>query len=401
MNKETAIYMWFVCTCLIVALSGLTKVREASAMLSAIDDASNATPFQMNRGAIFTENEAIAAALGDLVSYLIAAIQHGEIPSDLITENDQQRHAFFIATLQRLKARSDSAWISPLVLKSFSPDGDETFLITIAFMRAQDDRSQINKIIEFHAYPHNGSYRFRSPFDYRTRSLNIEDVVEVRYHVQSSIDRAHAEAFVEFKREFEARLGMQTTNLDYYCFETLDELLRAYGIVYDCGKCNWLKEDLGFMDNNGRAFITGTGNERFIFDYLVDYMSHFCDDDEDLYPPFVIGMAAYYGGYGLSGDDVETLKAQFRAELAARPDMDFLEEFRKGRQSSIERHFTYFVISAFLCEDVLERHDFDAVMRLARTGRSGERFFTMLEELLEIDESNFHAHIVELIRDDA
>ncbi|MBL4590909.1 MAG: hypothetical protein JKY96_03000 [Phycisphaerales bacterium] len=398
MNKDFILSVFIAATLAVSPLSA----SESSQTQAPVDkvEAKELPPYEMNRGAVFAEDELLAAALGESFSAMITAVQNGEITDRHISTEDQQRHSFFMGALRRLATDPDPSSALPLVLKSFSPDGGKSFLISVAFMSPHEQGNQIEKIIEFHAYPYVDGYRFRSPFEYRTRTLDMLEVDEVRYHFQSSFDRAQAEEFARFKKDFEARVGMPTTDLEYFCFETLDEVLRAYGIVYDCTRCNWLKEDLGFMDNDGRVFVTGTGNERFIFDYLVDYMSRYCDDDGDLYPPFVYGMAAYYGGYGLGGDDIETLKSQFRDELAARPDMNFLEEFHKGRKSSIRRHFTYFVISAFLCEEVLDRHGFDEVMKLARSGRSGEQFFETLESMLGVGEDDFHEFITQLIRED-
>ena len=364
-------------------------------------EAETSPVFTMNRGAVFSEDETTAKVLSDSLSGLIDALRRGEITDQHISEQDQQRHSFFMGALRRLEVDPGVPGMLPLVLKSFSPDGGESFLISVAFMSLSESGSEIEKIIEFHAYPYNGRYRFRSPFDYRTRTLETAEVDSVRYHFDDSFNRERAEEFAGFKRGFERRVGNPSIGLEYYRFGTLDELLRAYGIVYDCTRCNWLKEDLGFMDNDGRFFVTGTGNERFIFGYLVDYMSRYCDGNEDLYPPFVYGMAAYYGGYGLSGDTMEILKAQFRDELAERPEIDFFEEFRKGRRSSVSRHFSYFVICAFLCEEALDRHGFDTMMTLARSGRSDDGFFESLDSLLGINENNFHETVARLIQEES
>lgn len=389
------------CLAIIIAVSSVSATELGYERTQGSTDlASDSPAFLMNRGAVFSESESIAATLGESLSGLIGAIQSGEITDQHIADEDRERYSFFMGALRRLKSNQDRPMATPLVLRSFSPDGDESFLVSVAFMSPRESGDQIEKIIEFHAYPHGEGYRFKSPFEYRTRHLRTLDVHEVRYHFAGELDAGGAEAFVAFKREFERRLGESPTALEYYCFETLDEILRAYGIEYDCTRCNWLKEDLGFMDDGGRVFLTGSGNERFVFDYLVDYMSEFRDGAGDLYPPFVYGMGAYYGGYGLSGDDLDTLKAQFRGELEKRPDMDFLKEYRKERKSSIHRHFTYFVIGAFLCEEVLEHHGFEGMMRLAHSGRSGEGFFEELDSLLGIDESNFHDTIVRLIQVD-
>jgi len=144
-------------------------------------------------------------------------------------------------------------------------------------------------------------------------------------------------------------------------------------------------------------FVTGTNNENYIFEYLGDYLYYNMPDRDDMYWPFVNGMSAYYGGYGLSGDGIEVLKEQFRDKLKANPEIDFLEEFRKGRKSSVKRHFSYYVISAFLSQEAIEEHGFDTALELAYSGRKGEHFFEKLKRLLGVDEANFHETVVRLI----
>ena len=116
-----------------------------------------------------------------------------------------------------------------------------------------------------------------------------------------------------------------------------------------------------------------------------------------MYWPFVQGLSTYYGGYGLSYEGLDELKRQFREELDRNPDIDFLKEFKKGRKSSINRHFSYYVMSAFLCEKVLNEKDFKNVIKLVYSGKDGQKFFDNLNEVLGIDESNFHQNIVQII----
>ncbi|MEM1331542.1 MAG: hypothetical protein AAGG07_13385 [Planctomycetota bacterium] len=389
-----------VCIALAASVTGMVPWSSVSAQPAAGEHSGGVAPvFLMNRGAVFSEDEIVATALGASLSELITAIFRGEITDRHISESDRARHSFFLDALRKLRLKTDRPSVVPMVLRSFSPDGDETFLVTVAFMTQRDTGTQIEKIIEFHAYPHDHGYRFRSPFEYRTRRLSPVAMGDVRFYFAGDPDVARAREFASFKREFEARSGNAARDLDYYCFETLDELLGAYGLVYDCARCNWLKEDLGFMDDGGRRFLTGTGNERFVFEFVVDYMRQFCNDEGDLYWPFVYGIAAYYGGYGLGGDDLAELKAQFRQALRKRPHIDFLAEYRKERGSSIQRHFTHFVICAFLCEKALAQHGFDGVMQLAHAGESGERFMLTLDRLLGVNEANFHATVVELIQE--
>lgn len=343
--------------------------------------------------AILSEDAETVARIDGSLRAFLDAVARGEITEDHITREDQDQHAFFMRVLRSV-ARSEPP--EPLLLKCY-PANEQQYLITAAFLREAKQGTEIDKVIEFLAYPHGDGYWFKSPFEHWTRSLSTTDVGDVRYHSKRPIDTHRAEAFLAFKQNLASLIGIESEPIDYYKFDTLDELLKAYGVVYDATKCNWLTHDLGFMNDDGRLFVTGTGDERYIFEFTEDFIARHCDQNEGLYPPFVTGMAVYYGGYALSADDMPTLKAQFRAELARRPGIDFLEEFRKARGSSINRHFTHYVISALISEEVIERHGFDAALRIARSGRSGDRFFGNIEEILGVDESGFHAMVLRLI----
>jgi len=215
------------------------------------------------------------------------------------------------------------------------------------------------------------------------------------------LDERAAADFVRFKEFFSELTQVPDEHLDYYCFQSLDELLRSFGVVYDAGKCNFLKCDLGFTEDGGRRYLTGTGNPNYVFEYVGESLEHGLPRSEEMYWPFVRGMSCYYGGYALSGDSMAALKAQFREKLRAEPEIDFLVEFKKARKSSVNRHFSYFVMSAFLCQEVIEARGFDQALRLAYSGSDGARFFGELETVLGVGEAKFHDTIVRLIAEES
>lgn len=370
-----------------VALSltsfGCTSVRDLA-------------PFRINYNTELAEDQRVAALLQVSLEGLLHSVVHGDLDSEHFVPERTQRHAFFTNSLRAIGAQANAAEHAPLILKSYSPDG-ESYLITVAFFRAANQQPQIDKILEFHALPDGDGYRFQSPFDHYD-CLPTHAVNGVTFHAREPLDLQRAEQFALFKSKFERLVQAPPSRLDYYRFTSLDELLKAHGILYDSGKCNSLAQDLGFLDGGGQLFLTGTGDERYIFGYLRDYLRQHCDLEGDLYSPFVNGMAAYYGGYGLSGHDMPTLKQQFRARLAADPDFDCLREYRLGRRSSVNRHFTFYVICAFLCEQVVTQFGFEQALALARSGRNGEQFFARLHRILGVDEAGFHELIVRLIR---
>tara|TARA_R110002072_G_scaffold25443_2_gene84962 strand:- start:14201 stop:15256 length:1056 start_codon:yes stop_codon:yes gene_type:complete len=349
---------------------------------------------RINFNTELAEDPVVAAALQSSLASLLGSVARGELSAQQVAPELVDGNTFFGKTLRALGQQPGAAVHAPLVLKSYSPDG-ASYLVTVAFFRAASRQPQIAKILEFHAYRDGDGYRFRSPFDHYN-SLPSHEADGVTFHARAPFDEQRAREFVRFKSQLERLVHAPPSHLDYYCFHSLDELLKAHGILYDATKCNSLAQDLGFLD--GDLFLTGTGDERYIFGYLRDYLYRHCNAKGDLYAPFVNGMAAYYGGYSLSGDDMPTLKRQFRAKLAANPDFDFLREFRLERKSSVNRHFTHYVICALLCEEVVTQFGFEQAMALAHSGKNGKDFFTKLHSILGVDETSFHALVARLIR---
>ncbi|MGB0951911.1 MAG: hypothetical protein ACPG31_01680 [Planctomycetota bacterium] len=300
-------------------------------------------------------------------------------------------YSFWYRILARAAGPNSEAQAS---LLKCAPVEDNTYLLTVAFQ----SQERIDSIVEIQATANPPGFRFGCPFVRHTKSLAVSEIGNVVFHHAPDWEREKAIAFVSFKEELSRNLGVASDNLDYYCFESLDALLASYGIVFDARKCNWLAQDLGFLDADGSRFVTGTGDPDFRFEYISDYLPQIAHLKGKLYPPMVMGAATYYGGYGLSRDSLPTLKSQFRAALLANPQVDFLQEFRKERGSSIQRHFTYFVISAFLYEAAIDRVGFEGAMGLACSGKEGEQFFPKLQQTLGVTESGFHAFVVELIQ---
>ena len=202
-----------------------------------------------------------------------------------------------------------------------------------------------------------------------------------------------------FKDKLSELTNTEPLHIDYYKFESLDELLKSYGLIYSASNCNFLCYDLGFTDNEGEIYMTGTNNENYIFGYLGDFLYYNLPNQDSIYWPFVNGVSTYYGGYGLSYESIDELKKQFRDELIKNPDLDFLIEFKKGRKSSVNRHFSFYVMSSFLCQEILKNKGFDEVLKLIYSGENGENFFKNLKDISGIDESNFHKTITRLINE--
>lgn len=351
---------------------------------------------RLNLSIELSEDAETAAALDRSLSRFLAAAQAGVFPKELVEPADLRRFSFYFEALGRLGLRGEAQNDPPRVLKSYTLDGSR-YRITVAFGGRRDGAPFLFKIVELEAVPHGSGYRFTCPLDARTAHFQKTQVGSITYRHSGPLDMEKAQAFAAFRDEFSALTKTQPGPLTYDCFQSLDELLLSHGLLFDATKCNFLGYDLGFMEDGGRRFVTGSGRPDYRFEYVGEHLEHESPNAQDLYWPFVNGMSAYYGGYALSGDDLATLKRQFRDRLAAEPETDFLAEFRNGRKSSVQRHFSHYVMSAFLCEEAIAKRGFDCALRLAHAGADGVRFFPLLESELGIDESNFHATIARLI----
>lgn len=372
---------------LLAALATFTALAPAAAAQE---------PVRLNLNAILSEDDETAAALDRSLGGFLAEAQAGVFSEKLVDPGDLERFEFFFQGLGRLGLSGEADNDPPTVLKSYTTDGS-VYRITIAFGGRRAGLPFLYKIVELKATPHGKGYRFSSPFEERTAGFQSTEIGSVTFHHSRPLDLREAAAFCEFREEFGRLTGTETGPLDYYCFQSLDELLTSYGYVFDANKCNFLHHDLGFMDDGGRRYVTGTGRANYSFEYVGEQLQRQHPRSADLFGTFVTGLSAYYGGYATSGDDLSTLKRQFRERLVEQPDIDFLAEFRKGRKSSIQRHFCHYVISALLCEEAIEQHGFETAMRLTFSGKDGQQFFHILEADMGITEANFHSTVCRLI----
>jgi hypothetical protein len=333
-----------------------------------------------------------------LNSFLTEA-QNGSFSNKYVDSSHQKKYEFFFNKLLGFGKNSpDRIFNNPIVIKSYSvKDEGEIYFMTFSLSGSENGQPFIYRIVEIKAVPYKDHYRFYSPFEERTANFKSEKYNSLTYYYSGSLNNQKAVEFSELKNELSALTKTEITPLDYYKFESIDELLKSYGLIYSANNCNFLCYDLGFTDSEGEMYLTGTDNENYIFGYVGDYLYYNLPNQDEIYSPFVYGISTYYGGYGLSYDTLEELKEQFRDEIERNPTIDFLEEFKKGRKSSVSRHFSYFVMSAFICEEVLNKKGFDGVLKLIYSGKDGEFFFENLKTTIDVDENNFHQTILKLI----
>ncbi|MDE5421526.1 hypothetical protein L3073_04855 [Ancylomarina sp. DW003] len=307
------------------------------------------------------------------------------------------KYEFFFNKLAGI-GKDSKEYNRPLVLKSYQVENGN-YRLTVGFTGQQKGQPFIYQITELKAVPYKDHYRFYCPFEDNTKHFKSKSIDNVTYYYSYSFNETIAQKFVDFTQELAKLTKGPIPQLDYYSFNSLNELLKSYGFLYSARQCNFLCYDLGFTDNEGNTYITGTDNENYVFGFIGDYLYYNLPNRDKIYWPFVQGLSTYYGGYGLSYDDMTALKSQFRQELKSNPDINFLDEFEKGRKSNINRHFSHYVMSAFLFEEVLNKKGFDEAFKLVYSENDGSKFFENLNQVLGVSEKNFHKTILKLIEE--
>ncbi len=355
---------------------------------------------ERNFGLELAEKDSITSAnIEHSLNAFLSEAQAYEYSENYSDSNHRNQYDFFFRKIAAIGKNSED-YHQPIVLKSY-PTGNGNYRLAVGFTGEKEGNPFIFQITEFKAVPYQDHYRFYCTFEENTAALHQQSVDNVTYHYSQSFQKETAQEFVTFSQEFAQLTNGPKPTLDYYSFKSLDELLKAYGFLYSARQCNFLCYDLGFTENNGATYITGTDNENYIYEYILNYIYYYLPNSDDVYWPYVNGISTYYGGYAITYDNMDKLKSQFREQLKSTPDIDFYEEFNKGRKSAVARHFSYYVMSAFLFEEVLQQKGFESAFQLAYTGNDGNRFFDVLDQTIGVNRDNFHETIVSLIKADS
>lgn len=350
-----------------------------------------------NIGVELSEDAGTDRALESALVGFLKQAERGEYKPNRVAPEHLAKHRFFFDGLTTTRrSRNASVVIQPAaVLKSYSFD-EQSYYITLAYHGTRNHEPFIRKIAQLKAVPFEGSYQFECLFDERTAQLAITKVGNVTFRHAHTIEQAEADRFVAFRDSFCARTNATKRPLTYYSFASLEQMLRAYGIDFDCNKCNFLSNDLGFGDDGGARFVTGMASVSNIRDYIYAHFKFSCPDPEQMYSPVKEGIAVCYDKTW--GDvTVAQMNEKFRRELRDHPDTNFLDEFRKARKASVDSHFTHYYLCALLCNELIANDRLDQALELLYSGHDGERFFATLHSVLGINEANFHQSVVRLM----
>ena len=376
--------------------AGLALALSAAACSSvpAVPSAPSHTVLVRNADALLSEDPAQAQLLEDSIGAFLAQAVTGDFTDEIVAPEELERHRVFY---KRVGGFGETPGIGvPSVLKAYTLNGEDYF-VTLAFTGEADGAPFLDMIVELKATPHGDGYRFHCPFEERTKDFQSTTLGDVTFRYSGSFHAPRAQEFVDTRSELARLSGIDPAPLEYFAFQSLDEMLKSYGLVFDEARCNFLGHDLAKFDDSGQRYLTGMGDECYMFGYSSLFLRSPDYPRSEMYDTMAVGFQTLFGGYWLMRTPMPALRAELREVVQDAPEMDLLEIFKKGRNGQTLGHAPSWVMAALLSERALEEGGFDALLRLVYSGSDGERFLAELEALLGINEAGFQGAIVEML----
>ena len=155
--------------------------------------------------------------------------QNGSFSNNYVDSTHRKKYQFYFNKLLGFgKNSANRIFNNPIIIKSYSEkDEGEIYFITFSLSGSQNGKDFIYRIVETKAVPYEDHYRFYSPFEERTANFKSEKHDNVTYYYSGTFNSQKAQKFSELKNELAELTNTEIKPLDYYKFESIDELLKS------------------------------------------------------------------------------------------------------------------------------------------------------------------------------
>ncbi|MFT4666777.1 MAG: hypothetical protein ACI9XB_003744 [Gammaproteobacteria bacterium] len=189
------------------------------------------TSINRNFNLELSEDSLKATVLESSLNTFLSEAQNGTYSNEYVDSVHLNKYEFFFNKLPGIGKNNNPTFNKPIILKSYTPD-EHSYQITVAFTGVKENLPFIYQVTELKAVPYENHYRFYSPFEERTSNFKTKKIKNVIYYYSGTINEEKANEFAAFKDKLSELTQSPKSPLDYYCFENLDELLKAYGFLY-------------------------------------------------------------------------------------------------------------------------------------------------------------------------
>lgn len=277
---------------------------------------------------------------------------------------------------------------------------DNEYLLKVSFIGFENETSYFRASFDIKSVLEKDQFKFESFFKARTENWKMKLINNHTFYFKDSINSLQLNKYVNSVSMIDTKLGLTDFQTDVYCCEDIFEAQQLIGINYKSDFNGAKFTIFSSKDNQHKVKLLANDNS-----YLTNIDPHDLWHDRlslikprrEFYRPIDEGCAYFYGGsWGFSWEEIlET----FRDSVATKKSVNWYSFYEKPSYFKTGKYSnnTFYVINALFVKEIEERHGFEGVWKFLQCDNKGEKYFTLLDDLIGINEENFNFKINHLL----
>jgi hypothetical protein len=331
-----------------------------------------------------------ARQISTLIDTLFAGMGRGQIATELISVKGKELTR---EMLEYYKYRLPKG-INHHIINCYALDSAQ-YRVVIAGSKADT----LQQIYTFDVQLSGDHPKVDLPLYHDTRNWQFRVVGTIRYRYDHDFNPTAAKAFDAANKRIAQKLGLPTERFDFYLADNYQQIMQWLGLTYD--KLTVGQNGDGY--NAAQTIFAIRHNEDFSHDLVHYYVYKIRKSPRN---PFAEEGVAYYWGNAYYPDtqgkmiNLDRLKKDLRAYLAAHPSADWLALFRQNQRGAfgpVKEISPRSTISAIIAEAIEQKRGTDGIIKLLNCGTGEASYFAATDSLLNIITINFNKRVAELL----
>lgn len=297
----------------------------------------------------------------------------------------------FLMNVQKSGRYNNPFFYKPVV-SYVVPKSNGTYIVKIAFLALEPDSQNpvLREVSSIVAKKVDGRFKFYPPLEEYTGEWQYKQIGSIIYHYQDDLNDKVAKRFSKFNAELAKEFNTDPIVVNYYKCKDPREVFYLLGSDY---AVNAYLSNTGGLAQSWRNYVFSGNNSEWYPHELVHLytakrfgtsLNRIADE----------GYCTYLGG---SGDvALKDLKNVLKNFLIQEPNSDILHLFLSDHQIDSKTSFLY-TVSGLLMEKITEVHSLEGVEKIISTPNNEDAYFDTLDELLQINKTNFSEKIRNLL----
>lgn len=282
---------------------------------------------------------------------------------------------------------------------------DSNSIVQIAYTGAHSDTVFVRALFTMYAFHRPEQFVFYSPLQNLTTYWRKTKLNNVTVYHKGELNKKNAQRYFDLVDRYDTKLKAPKLPITFYCCDHFNEALKVSGTDFKSDYTGYSKNNLRARNKERELVVGGAFAGRFD-DYdphdLWHVRLHNVLSTNIINRPVDEGTAYLYGGsWGLTWEDILT---RFKTYAAANPNADWYALYNESK--NFDEKFKYplnvdFAINALLVNKIEKEKGFDAVLALLSCGKKqkdNQNYFTALEKITGIQQTQFNTAVWELIR---